>query len=85
MKIEYGNYSSKKFWTNIHVRLAAINQKRVYLSRMSPINKSTINNQVHKNTWPSVLQAFYYAKVLDTTVETLVEESLEEPEGIFKK
>jgi hypothetical protein len=68
-------YSADKFWTGVHVRLAKINKKRVYISRVTPLNQSTITNQVNNGSWPDTIYVYYIAKALNTTVEELIEDS----------
>lgn len=75
-KIEQKKFSEEKFWIGVHVRLAKINQKRTWLSEVTPIDYNRINNQYNQKRWPWLIDTYYIAKALNTTIEELIEDSI---------
>lgn len=71
------NFNPVKFWRKIDAALAENGKKRIWLSEVTPINKSTINNWVAGERWPTVPALYYFSKVLNTTMEKLLEQSIE--------
>jgi transcriptional regulator with XRE-family HTH domain len=76
-KVKSLNFNAVKFWRRIDARLAEMGKKRVWLSEVTSVNKSTINNWVAGERWPTVIALYYFSKVFNTTMSQLLIDSIE--------
>jgi hypothetical protein len=64
---------ASKFWDNVRSRLSTLKKTQKWLGNVSGVGRTVINSGISRLSSPTVDNAYFISKVLNTSIEELVD------------